>query len=164
MLDESTVLGKSVGSALAGETGGLFACCFFLLGFACLWSMLYQIRIRGWPSTTGRMTEAGVKKFGPYKADVSSQQYKTSVGYEYEVNGAKYLGRHLSAWTVVASHNMKFILQRQLGDLREADSVMVYYNPSRPSRAYLKQPGLLGMFVTLLLSIPCFATPWLVFG
>ena len=160
----TAVVGKTIEAAQNGEFEGLFAALFFVLGFACLSSTVFQFRIRHWPETTGRLTDAAVKKFGPGEYDQSRQEYANVVGYEYEVGGKAYVGKRLSAWTVVASHNLKFILEQQLDGLQEGNSVAVYYNPSRPAKAFLKRPGILGIIVTLGFAALCFYTPWLVFG
>jgi hypothetical protein len=158
-------LKRAVASAQAGQTEGYFALLFFALGFVCLYSIFYQFRIRGWPTTTGQLLKAETEKLGfrdknrPHETD-----YVNVVAYEYSVGGQSYISRRLSPWVVTVSHNLKILLERQLEDLQREQVVSVYYNPRKPSKSFLEKPGIVGLSITLLFTLGCFVTPVLIFS
>ncbi len=163
-MDSLPVLKQAVDSALAGNIEGLFACLFFLLGFANLCSLHYQLRIRRWPTTPGRLVRADTKRWGGRTFQLHDQDYENVVAYEYRVNGDLFTGERFSAWVVIASHNLRFLLERQLEGLNDSGTVEVIYNPSHPGKSFLVRPGPFGMVVTLVFAGLCFSIPWLVFG
>ncbi len=157
-------LQQAVAAAQAGRFEGYFALLFFVLGFACLYSIVYQLRIRGWPSTSGQLLKADTEKFGPTDFILAETDYINAVAYEYTVRGEKHIGKRFSPWVVVASHNLKFLLEKQLEDFQAGQAVPVYYNPRKPAKSFLKRPGVAGLGVTALFALGCFATPVLIFG
>ena len=130
------------------------------------YSFVYQLRVNAWPGITGDLVELGVKKFGATSQTSSDQEYVGNARYTYQVGGREYLGRRISAWGLVASHNMKFILDHQLGAIQQqpaslpagsAGKVQVFYNPRNPGKSYLVKPGVKSQFITLLLGyLPLF--------
>ncbi|MEM8769668.1 MAG: DUF3592 domain-containing protein [Pseudomonadota bacterium] len=163
-MDVEPVLKQAFDAALGGQFEGLFACLFFLLGFANLYSLYYQQMVRRWPKIPERLVTAETERWGGEAFHISDQDYKNVVAYHYTVQGAEYSGNRFSAWVVIASHNLKWLLERQLDDLKESGTVDVIYNPARPEKSFLVRPGVFGMFVTLAFAVFCFSTPWLVFG
>ena len=90
-------LKQAVASAKAGETEGYFALLFFTLGFACLYSIVYQFRVRGWPVTTGQLLKAETEKWGIHnKYRPHETDYMIVVAYEYSVGGKSYIGKRFS--------------------------------------------------------------------
>lgn len=152
------------GSALRVELKGIFASVFFLLTFVNLSSIIYQLRIRRWLATTGKLLIAATKAFGVTEVNPSDVNYTNDVSYEYSVDGNTHIGRRLSPWVIVATHNLKAILENQLNGLATGRRIAVFYNPAKPQQAFLKQPSILGIFITLGFAVFCFVTPMLVFG
>jgi len=137
--------------ALEGEKQGIL---FFVVIYAlvvCLYSLLRQLQIRRWPVARGQLQGASVDKWGVEAFILSDQDYKANALYEYRVAGQQYRGTRVSPWVVVASHNARGLLEKQLSGIsRNPDgSVDVIYNPGRPEKSYLIKPGLFGMGITL---------------
>lgn len=154
----------AVAAAQTGRSEGFFALLFFGLGFACLYSIFYQLRLRSWPSTPGQLLKADTREFGAAKLVPAETDYINAVAYEYAVNGEDYLGKRFSPWVVVASHNLKFLLEKQQEGFEAGQTVSVYYNPRKPAKAFLKRPGIVGLAVTAVFTLGCFATPVLIFA
>jgi len=157
-------LGQAIDAALGGQFEGIFAIVFFALSFACAYSVTYQLRIRSWPSTTGKLLKAATEEFGATEIVPSDVDYVNSVAYEYAVDGTVYIGKRFSPWTVVATHNLKSLLERQLGDLAPGNAVRVIYNPRKPGLAFLRRPGPIGILVTIACMMFCLMTPVMIFG
>ena len=138
---------------------------FFALGFACLYSIVYQFRVRGWPVTTGQLLKAETEKGGIHiKYRPHETDYMIVVAYEYSVGGKSYIGKRFSPWIITASHNLKILLEKQLDDFQSGQAVSIYYNPRKPSKSFLKKPGIVGMSITAVFAIGCFATPVMIFN
>jgi len=138
------------GLALAGDKQGvLFFVCvyaFLVLGY----SLVRQFHAAGWPMTRGTLQSAGLEKFGSTEWSLSDQDYKVDALYAYEVNGETYTGKRVSPWLIVASHNARFLLERQLSKITRYDDgrVAVFYNPKRPEKSFLIKPSPLGQAFT----------------
>jgi hypothetical protein len=105
---------------------------------ACIYSLYFQYKVKKWPSCLGTLIHGEVSKFGANENELSEQDYSAEVRYEYEVNGKKYVGNRLSAMVVIASHNARAVLSKQLeGIERQGDKVKVYYNPNRAYKSFL---------------------------
>lgn len=147
------------------KTGDKQGVIFFAALYALVlltYSLIHQIRIANWPSTTGRLLAANVDKFGGSHANLSDQDYVSKALYEYTVGGVTYQGSRVSPWVIVASHNARFILQSQLKKIKKnADgSVELYYSPSKPSKSFLIKPSATGMVVTFVLAVAPIAFYW----
>jgi hypothetical protein len=79
------------------------------------------------------------------------QQYVADALYEYSVNGQQYTGKRISPWVVVATHNMRAVLVKQLLKIRKDPngSIDVFYNPADPKKSFLVKPGIVGQLVTV---------------
>ena len=85
-------------------------------------SLVFQLRVRRWPSVVGELAQAGVVRWGGPEMAVSDQDYRLDALYRYRVGGRVYEGNRISPWIVVASHNARFVLEAQLkGVQRHAD-------------------------------------------
>ena len=157
-------LQQAFAAAQAGRFEGYFALLFFFLGFLCIYSIVYQLRIRGWPSTPGQLLKAHTREFGAKAFIPAETDYINAVAYEYGVAGKTYVGERFSPWVMVASHNLKALLEKQLDGIQAGQTVPVYYNPRKPAKSFLKRPGMVGLVVTALIALGCFATPTLIFG
>lgn len=146
--------------AAAGQKQGVlfYASLYFLLLLS--WSAMYQLRVRRWPGTSGRLTSAGVQRFSDPTRNLSDQDYVGTSCYVYSVCGVEYAGERISPWMIVASHNARFVLNRQLARIKREDAtVQVIYKPSDPARSFLLRPGWIGIAVTVvgaLLPMACF--------
>jgi hypothetical protein len=159
-----TSLELAFASARAGGLKGIFGLLFFGLGFLNLYSIMYQFQIRGWPSTPGTLLKVGLRESTINAWVKAEYDYTVAVAYEYSVGGEVFVSKRFSPWVVVASYNLKLLLEKQIEDYRPGQPVPVYYNPRRPSKAFLKQPGIFGLSVTALFALFCFSTPVLIFG
>ena len=124
---------------------------YFLL--ACLYSLVYQARIRRWKETAGILLSTNLVNSGGTAPVKSDQEYRLNAVYTYTVDGQTYQGTRVSPWVFMASHNLRRILnyqKRQIAHGSDGD-VAVYYNPARPQKSFLVKPGIVGMIVTMLL-------------
>ncbi|XZG71787.1 DUF3592 domain-containing protein [Chitinibacteraceae bacterium HSL-7] len=125
--------------AMARQVQGVVFWCllysFIMLGS----SALYQLRTRHWPSVVGTLDELGTREFGGSELVRSEQEYQAGARYRYEVAGKQYLGTRVSLWTIIASHNLRGLLDRQLAGVERLPDggVRVFYSPVRPSRSVL---------------------------
>ena len=132
------------------------------LGLVGLASLIYQVRVRRWPSTRGVLARADLATWGGPTWARSDQQYRLDGLYRYQVAGQAFQGHRVSPWVMVASHNARFLLKQQLkGVNRHPDgSVTVYFNARRPGKSYLIRPGLPGILVTLVVAVGPMAYYW----
>ncbi|QCB45873.1 DUF3592 domain-containing protein [Hydrogenophaga sp. PAMC20947] len=119
-------------------------------GVVGIYSLAFQLRIRRWPAAPGVLAQAGVERWGGPEWVRSDQQYSLKSAYRYRVDGRVYEGHRVSTWVMVASHNGRFLLEAQLkGVQRHPDgTVSVFYNPKRPHKSFLIQPGRVGLLIT----------------
>jgi len=106
--------------ATQGDAQGVI---FWIAVYACVvcsYSTIRQMMICRWEKTTGKLVQQGTLEFGTSLADPSMQDYKLNALYEYQVDGKQYLGTEVSAWKVIASHNVKGILGLQYKRDRKA--------------------------------------------
>ena len=120
--------------ATEGDKQGVL---YFVVIYAlvvCLYSLIRQILIRRWPLTTGVLQSADVEKWGSPELVVSKQDYTANALYGYQVAGKNYQGTRVSPWIIVASHNAKLILKKQLDGIEKNNdgSINVLYNPNKP--------------------------------
>ncbi|MEE4361551.1 MAG: DUF3592 domain-containing protein [Pseudomonadales bacterium] len=118
---------------------------------AGLYSLLYQSRVRGWPWVWGILEGAAVKEAGGAEWAKAGQEYLATVRYLYEVNGRQFVGTRLSAMAMMASHNARALLDRQLEGVerRGDDQVKVYFDPRDPGQSYLINGSKTQLLVTL---------------
>ncbi|MCP9291967.1 DUF3592 domain-containing protein [Gracilimonas sediminicola] len=148
---------------LAGSTQGVF---FWAAVYTCvvlLISVVYQIRTSLWPGVAGTLIKNDLQRFGAAEWDKSEDDYITETAYSYQVNGKEYKGHRLTAWTVVASHNFRFILKKQLSRIKknQEGGVIVFYNPKKPEKSYLIKPEIAGIITTALLAVLPFLLYWI---
>lgn len=138
--------------AVNGEKQGVLFFVAMYLFLVVGYSLIAQWRIRRWPQVEGVLIEAKLKVMIP---DVirSEQNYRVSSLYSYRIDEKEYEGSRVSTWTVVASHNMRFLLKRQLDRIERTGEagVAVYYNPKKPEKSCLIKPGVTGLIITCVL-------------
>ena len=119
------------------------------------YSTIRQIFTCRWAKTEGKLIDYGVEKFGTSIADPSMQEYKIDALYRYEVDATEYEGSEVSAWKMIASHNLKSLLKYQLNGVKigENGEIDVYYNPKNPSKALLVLPCLKSQLITMSIGI-----------
>lgn len=139
--------------ALQGELQGIWFWSATYAVLVCGYSVAYQFSIRSWPSTLGSLNEAIVARFGYSQRVTSDQEYRAETFYSYSVSNQKYRGRRVSPWIIVASHNLRFVLKKQLSGVKSDSNGMVdvFYKPNRPEKSFLVKPGIAGMGVTFVL-------------
>ena len=138
--------------AARGEKQGVlyFVAVYMLLVVG--YSFIVQLRVRRWPRVQGVLIDEKMEVMIP-DAIRSEQNYRVSSLYSYEIDEKKYEGSRVSTWTVVASHNMSFLLKMQLDRIEKTGEtgVVVYYNPKKPQKSCLIKPGITGLIVTFAL-------------
>ncbi|MEM6794502.1 MAG: DUF3592 domain-containing protein [Acidobacteriota bacterium] len=139
----------------AGKLQGIWFCAAAYWLLVCGWSVVYQIRIRRWPSTEGVLESASVEEFGGSEIVRSDRDYRLESSYTYRVSGVDYSGSRVSPWVFIASNNLGFILRWQLNQVKITSpaGVTVFYNPKRPEKSFLIAPGRAGIAFTLLLAV-----------
>jgi len=139
---------------LEGETQGVF---FFIVVYSTLvlsYSLFFQMRINRWPIVTGELISKSATKFGATEWATTNQEYVADALYKYNVAGKEYMGKRISAWVMVASHNAKFVLEKQLSSIRVVDGkVDVYYNPKKPQKSYLIITGIKSQLFTVFIML-----------
>ncbi len=139
----------------SGDKQGYFFFIALYLLLVCGYSLIHQLNILKWPSVKGKLQKADVSKCGGSETGPSSQLFKASILYSYQVNNQSYIGHRLSPWLVLASYNAKQLLNKQISAIQhnEDASVKVFYNPNNPNKSFLIKPNQLGLLITLLLAI-----------
>ena len=141
--------------AIQGDTQGIWFWAAIYTIVICTYSLVFQIRIRYWPSTLGELAEIGAEKFGAKVLIKANQDYVGKALYQYDVSGVTYLGTRISPWVFVASHNARFVLEKQMASVQITPDgkVKVFYNPNNPQKSYLIIAGRVGIGITLLISV-----------
>lgn len=148
-------LGEVINRAIHGDAKSillLFAIYFLVV---CAFSLRHQLRMRAWPETRGKLLYSRMEHVAGFEWDPSDKSYAADALYEYQVDGKTYQGKKISPWVMVASHNARFVLQKQLRRIEAgpANEVCVYYNPRKPSQAVLIKPGNAGIAVTVIVAL-----------
>tara|TARA_R110002167_G_scaffold30424_7_gene100618 strand:- start:12993 stop:13484 length:492 start_codon:yes stop_codon:yes gene_type:complete len=140
--------------AIQGETQGVWFWAAIYTLIVCTYSLVFQIRTRYWPPTLGELNDIRVKRFGPKVLITYQQDYTSKAFYQYEVSGVTYEGTRISPWVFVASHNARFVLEKQMASVQRTTDgkVKVFYNPNNPQKSYLIIAGRIGIAITLLIS------------
>ena len=140
--------------AIQGQTQGIWFGAALYAFIVCVCSLIFQIRTRYWPSTPGELAEFGVEKFGATDMVKSNQDYVSKALYKYNVSGVAYDGTRISPWIFVVSHNVRFILEKQMSSIQRLPDgkVKIFYNPDNPKKSYLIIAGKAGICITLLVS------------
>ena len=141
--------------ATQGEAQGIWFLAALYVLVVATYSASYQFRTRGWPKTRGELCRIGTEKFGATTYSKADQQYVSKALYKYTVSGIEYEGGRISPWIIVASHNARFVLQRQRSAVRSNPdgSVDVYYNPNKPAKSYLLVADPVGITVTVAIAL-----------
>jgi hypothetical protein len=141
--------------ASQGQTQGIWfwAASYWLV--IVLYSLVVQIRTRFWPFTQGELVKLGVEKFGASDWDKTNEEYVSKTLYKYNISGVDYNGTRVSPWILVASYNLRFVLEKQMSSIQRlpGGKVKVFYNPKNPNKSYLIVPGYIGINITLLISV-----------
>jgi hypothetical protein len=103
----------------------------------------------------GELIEFGVEKFGATDLVKSHQDYVSKALYTYNVAGLDYDGTKISPWIFVASHNARFVLEKQLSSVQRFPNgkVKVFYNPHNPRKSFLIIAGKTGICITVFISV-----------
>ncbi len=141
--------------AAAGDRQGVF---FFIVVYVLViltYSLFYQRYVASWSGTRGKLVQLGLRIFGATGWVISEQEYVTTSLYEYSVGGEKFQGKRVSPWAIVASYNVRFVLNKQMKHIKRYgdDGVEVYFNPKNPEKSFLIKPGKMGMAVTAMLAV-----------
>ncbi|MBI1395429.1 MAG: DUF3592 domain-containing protein [Betaproteobacteria bacterium] len=141
-------------AALDGDRRSIFLLACLYLVLVCAYSAFHQNRISRWPGVRGRLISAGVRRFGGTAWAKTDQQYVPEALYEYQVDGRRYLGKRVSPWMMVASRNMRFLLNAQLRGVESDDEghVTVYYDPRNPAKSFLIRTGWVSQLVTIAIA------------
>ncbi len=145
----------TVRAALDGDRQSMLLIAAVYMLLVCGYSVLYQVRMSRWPGVSGKLRHLEVELFGARERALPNRQYYSDALYEYSVGGSSYENSKISPWVMVASHNARFLLHRQLRKVAAGPEgeVTVYYNPQRPHKSILIKPGPVGQLVTAALGI-----------
>ena len=140
--------------AIEGKAQGIFFWFSLYTLIVCIYSLIFQIRMRYWHSTQGELVELELDTFGA-SFTKSDQDYKANALYSYSVLGVSYSGTRVSPWLIIVSHNLRFILKKQLSYVQQSadGKVTVFYNPNNPQKSFLIIAGKAGVFITLIISV-----------
>ena len=141
--------------AIDGQTQGVWFWASVYVFIVCGYSLIFQIRTRYWPFTSGELAEMRVSKFGATDWVKSDQDYTVKALYKYNVSGVTYNGKRLSPWVIVASTNARLVLEKQMSSIQQlpGGKVKVFYNPNNPKKSYLIIAGKVGICITLFISV-----------
>lgn len=129
---------------LDGERHAVLSVCITYILILAAWSIIGCLRVRRWPHTTGTLIEDDFT----FAGSAEDRMQSAKVRYEYTVNGVHFAGKRLSPFYVSAT-GTKMAKWQKGGILRHGDDrVTVFYNPSRPHKAYLIIPT-----ITTILSL-----------
>jgi hypothetical protein len=101
------------------------------------------------------LVTAGLSRFGATTWATTDQEYVTKALYQYRVGGVSYEGQRISPWVIVASHNARVVLEKQMASIQRlsGDKVKVFYNPKRPQKSYLVIAGWFGIVCIVLIAV-----------
>lgn len=141
--------------ALKTELQGIWFWSGIYAFIVCTYSVVFQIRTRRWSVAEGELVKAGVGKFGARDRVLSNQDYVSKALYHYVVSGVVYEGVRVSPWIFVPSHNMRFILEKQMSSIQYHPNgkVKVFYNSARPQKSYLIIAGKAGIVITSIIGL-----------
>ncbi len=142
-------------AALEGDKQSLLLIAAVYMLLVCGYSVLYQVRMSRWPGVSGKLRYLDIELFGARERALPNRQYHADALYEYRVDGRSYENSKISPWVMVASHNVRFLLHRQLRrvSVGPEGEVIVYYNPRRPQKSALIKPGPVGQWITVLIGV-----------
>jgi len=146
---------NTISSAVAGDGQSILLLAAIYVLLVCGYSVVWQMRVNSWPGVTGRLEGLGLRKFGAGEWALSNQDYVGDALYTYRVDGKEYSGKRISPWVIVASHNLRGVLRRQIEsvDAGPGNEVTVYYNPRNPGKSFLVRTGPVSQLVTALIGI-----------
>lgn len=141
--------------AIQGEAQAIWFWAALYTFILCSYSLIFQCRTRKWHVIQGELIEAGVEKFGATEWATSNQEYVSDALYHYNVSDIAYEGTRISPWVFVASHNARFVLEKQMSSIQRYPNgkVKVFYNPKTPKKSFLIIAGKVGIFITFLISV-----------
>ncbi|WP_371379351.1 hypothetical protein [Thalassotalea aquiviva] len=149
--------------AIEGEKQGILFYATLYTSVLLCYSTVYQLKIRSWPSTKGSLVNRNISNWGAKEWATSDQNYVVNALYKYKVGQQEYVGKRVSPWIIIASHNMKFVLEKQLNGIQKEEdgSIRVFFNPKRPQKSFLIKPGNIGLIFTLGLAVIPMLAYWL---
>ncbi len=136
-------MGAFIEDLMAGERSAVITTAAAYCLIMGTYSIVVCLCLRSWPSTVAKWNHSGLARFGSSN-EVSEQEYHADASYTFEVDGQTYEGNRVSPMIIIASHNARFILQRQMRGIIPVgeDSVKVFYKPSNPKKSYLIIPSM----------------------
>jgi hypothetical protein len=117
------------------------------------WELSLALATLKWPTVEGRVLRSFAKDTGG-----ESPSWEVVIEYEYVVGGLPYRSRKLRYG--LNRLMMKDWAQAVAAKRRPGDSVSVWYDPAKPSRAVLRPGGHVGLTIALI--ITCVAGPAMV--
>ena len=141
--------------ALNGEAQGIFFFVVLYAFFVVGYSAVKQVLVLLWPSTTGLLESAEVRKVGLAERLKSTQDFVAAAVYHYSVDGVEYEGSQISTRAMLSSRNARFVLKRHLDYVREKANgeLAVYYHPKKPAESILIKPSKLSIVFAFSLAL-----------
>jgi hypothetical protein len=112
--------------------------------------MLYVLKATRWPVVRGRIVSSGVEAYQNWTSDegrwTHRTHHKSSVEYEYTVNGRKYRGDRLTIGVVVSA-TLPGFARRIAARYPVGREVNVHYDPKMPSESVLRPFSLMQLII-----------------
>lgn len=127
---------------MSGDTHAILIVATVYFVMAGLLSLVLSLRIRSWPMVQGTLVRSGLDPMGPsMRAD--EVNYSADLEYHYIVDGVRHQGKRLSPTIIVASANLRILLNWQMSGITKLanEEIAVFYKPSNPKKSYLIKPG-----------------------
>lgn len=147
-------LKKMIDLSLVGDIQGIFFWIVFYITLACLVSLFFQLQVRSWPSTTGKLIKLEVGGSGTELA-VHQRDHFLEAEYHYSIDGEHYSGSRISMTTIWTLGGFKYLLLKQLAAVEKLPNgnVKLYYNPKAPKKSYLIKPSTMSYILTIMPSV-----------
>ncbi|CAN1724211.1 DUF3592 domain-containing protein [Hyphomicrobium sp. 1Nfss2.1] len=154
-------------AALPNPAATPFVVAFTL--FALILSMMARLaskessRATSWPSTEGKVIEAGFDTFRTHSIVDSLPTrvivHRPRILYAYKVGGNRYQGERISLG-VYKHASLKFLVGSEVSRYRAGENVTVYYDPENPARAVLTRTDVRPPMLLALAALFAAAAIW----
>ncbi len=146
---------NTIMSAADGDGQSILLLGAIYLLLVCGYLVVWQMRMNSWPNVTGHLERLGLRKLGGTEWAITKQNYVNDALYAYRVGGKEYMGKRVSPWFMVATHNLRSVLRlQQKGvEIRRGNEVTVYYNPGNPGKSFLVRTGPVSQMFAALIGI-----------
>jgi hypothetical protein len=134
------------------QTQGVFFFASVYAAVVCLISIIYQLGCNAWRKTEGDLISTSIETT-THSNSPADRDYIAEALYTYTVDGTKYQGKKISAWTFTT--NVKGGLRRYISMIPKLKNgrVNVYYKPRNPKKSMLITPGIKSQLATFCIGV-----------